>query len=119
MFILVLNYIHIFHTVNDIYSSQQSISSKEIKSHIEYLLQINEVKKVVIFMDNAKTHTSLEMESFYSVFFSRYSSLYNCGSITFNPHCISSALCSKRPKRLSSGTISSLFITGINLFPNT
>lgn len=54
-----------FHTVNDIYSFQQSITSKEIKSHIEYLLKINDDKKVVIFMDNAKTHKSLLMESFY------------------------------------------------------
>lgn len=54
-----------FHTVNDIYSSQHSITSKEIKSHIEYLLEINDDKKVVIFMDNAKTHKSLAMESFY------------------------------------------------------
>ena len=54
-----------FHTVNDIYSSQQSITSKEIKTHIEYLIDLNPNKKVVVFMDNAKTHTSLAMQRFY------------------------------------------------------
>lgn len=54
-----------FHTVNDIYSSDHSITSKEIKTHIEYLLKINPNKKVVVFLDNAKTHTSLEMQRFY------------------------------------------------------
>ena len=54
-----------FHTVNDVYSSQQSITSKEIKSHIEYLIDLNPNKKVVVFMDNAKTHTSKVMQSFF------------------------------------------------------
>jgi len=54
-----------YHSVNDVYPSQHSITSEEIKTHIEHLLQINEGKKVVIFMDNAKTHTSRKMEKFY------------------------------------------------------
>lgn len=54
-----------FHTVNDVYSSQESITSEKIKSHIEYLMELNPNKKIVIFMDNAKTHTSKLMQSFY------------------------------------------------------
>lgn len=53
-----------YHTVNDIYPSHHSITSQEIKSHIEYLLELTE-KKIVIFMDNAKTHTSKVMQRFY------------------------------------------------------
>ncbi|MDF2596951.1 MAG: transposase [Clostridia bacterium] len=52
-----------FHTVNNIYSSKQSITSKEIRAHIEYLIELNPDKKVVIFMDNAKIHTSVEILS--------------------------------------------------------
>ena len=54
-----------FHSVNDVYSSQESITSKKIKSHIEYLMELNPDKKIVIFMDNAKIHTSTAMQSFY------------------------------------------------------
>ncbi|KZL89974.1 transposase [Clostridium magnum] len=54
-----------FHTVNDLYSSEHSITSKEVKAHIENLIEINEGKKVVLFMDNAKFHTSYEMQSFF------------------------------------------------------
>lgn len=53
------------HTINDIYPSDKSITSEEIKTHIEYLLEINPHKKVVIFLDNAKTHTSMAMQKFY------------------------------------------------------
>jgi transposase len=55
-----------FHVVNDVYSSADSITSEQIKKHLEYLLVLNPDKKVVIFMDNAKTHTSKTMQSFYS-----------------------------------------------------
>lgn len=54
-----------YHIVNDIYPSTKSITSKEIKSHIQQLLDINEDKKVVIFLDNARTHNSIEMQKFY------------------------------------------------------
>lgn len=53
------------HIVNDIYPSTKSITSKEIKVHMQHLLDINEDKKVVIFLDNARTHKSLEMQKFY------------------------------------------------------
>ncbi|WP_432402133.1 IS630 family transposase [Wukongibacter sp. M2B1] len=53
------------HTVNDVYSSDKSITSQEIKIHLEYLLQINPDKKVVVFLDNAKTHTSSAIQEFY------------------------------------------------------
>jgi transposase len=54
-----------FHTVNDIYSSRKSITSKEIISHLEYLLEINPGSKVVVFLDNAKIHTSAAIKEFY------------------------------------------------------
>ncbi|SHI06754.1 transposase [Clostridium grantii] len=55
-----------FHVVNDVYSSKDPITSEQIKNHIEYLLELNPDKKVVVFMDNAKTHTSKTMQYFYS-----------------------------------------------------
>lgn len=39
-----------FHTVNDVYPSEKSITSSEIKSHLEYLIDINPNKKVVVFL---------------------------------------------------------------------
>ncbi|OOM14251.1 hypothetical protein CLOSAC_11240 [Clostridium saccharobutylicum] len=36
-----------------------------MKAHIQHLLDINEGKKVVIFLDNARFHKSLEMQKFY------------------------------------------------------
>lgn len=73
------------HTVNDIYSSQKSITSEEIKNHLEYLIEINPDKKVVVFLDNAKTHTSAVMQEFYLksktqlqlIFLPRYSPYMN------------------------------------------
>lgn len=53
------------HTVVDIYPSGKSVTSQEIKSHLENLLEINSNKKVVVFLDNAKTHTSTAMQEFY------------------------------------------------------
>lgn len=53
------------HTVNDVYSSNKSITSMEIKSHLEYLLEINSGKKIVVFLDNARIHTSAAMQEFY------------------------------------------------------
>lgn len=54
-----------FHVVNDVYPSPHTITSKEVRTHIEHLLEINKNKKVVIFMDNAKFHTSSSIQSFY------------------------------------------------------
>lgn len=54
-----------YHSVNDIYPSNKSITSEEIKSHFEYLLEINCGKKVVVFLDNARMHTSLLIQNFY------------------------------------------------------
>lgn len=54
-----------FHCVNDVYSSNKSITSEEVKSHLEYLMKINPGKKVVVFLDNAKNHTSFLIQSFY------------------------------------------------------
>ena len=74
-----------FHTVNDVYPSEKSITTEEIKSHLEYLLEINPNKKVVVFLDNARTHTSLAMQKFYQtkkgslqlIFLPRYSPYMN------------------------------------------
>jgi transposase len=54
-----------FHIVSDLYSSEHSITSEEIKKHLEYLIELNPDKKIVVFLDNAKTHTSIGMQSFY------------------------------------------------------
>ncbi len=54
-----------FHTINDVYSRKKSITSEEIKFHLERLIEINPGKKVVVFLDNAKTHTSTAMQEFY------------------------------------------------------
>jgi transposase len=54
-----------FHTVNDIYSSRKSITSREVISHLEYLIEINKDNKVVVFLDNAKVHTSAAIKEFY------------------------------------------------------
>ncbi len=52
------------HTVNDIYDSTTSIKSEKIVTHLNYLLDINPGKKVVVFLDNARTHTSNLMQAF-------------------------------------------------------
>lgn len=54
-----------YHVINDIYPSNKSITSDEVKTHIEHILEINEGKKVVIFLDNAAMHTSMKMQKFY------------------------------------------------------
>jgi transposase len=54
-----------FHTVNDVYSSRHSITSKEVITHLKYLIEINRGKKVVVFLDNAKIHTSKAIKGFY------------------------------------------------------
>lgn len=54
-----------FHTINDVYPSGHSITSKEIKSHLEHLIEMNNGKKVVVFLDNARIHTSAAMQEWY------------------------------------------------------
>lgn len=54
-----------FHIVNDVYSSRHSITSREVISHLEYLIEINQGKKVVVFLDNAKIHISKAIKEFY------------------------------------------------------
>ena len=73
------------HTVVDVYSSQDSINSKCIQSHMIHLMDINPNKKVVIFLDNAKPHKSLAMQQFYidnkdklePIFLPKYSPMMN------------------------------------------
>lgn len=74
-----------YHVINDTYPSSRSITSKEVKVHIQHLLDINEGKKVVIFLDNAGMHKSLEMQKFYYdnkddleiIFLPKYSPMMN------------------------------------------
>lgn len=74
-----------YHIITDTYPSSTSIKSGEVKAHIQYLLDINEEKKVVIFLDNAKFHKSLEMQKFYydnrevleAIFLPKYSPFMN------------------------------------------
>ena len=47
------------------YPSNRSIKSKEIQSHLEYLLELTPDKKVIVFTDNARNHTSKEIKEFY------------------------------------------------------
>jgi transposase len=54
-----------FHSINDVYLSNRSITSAEVKSHLEYLLEVNSGKKVVVFLDNARMHTSILIQKFY------------------------------------------------------
>lgn len=54
-----------FHTVNDVYSSEQSIKSNQVISHLEHLIELNPGKKIVVFLDNAKFHVSAEIQEFY------------------------------------------------------
>lgn len=54
-----------FHVVNDVYPFPHTITSEEVKAHIKHLMEINTDKKIVIFMDNTKFHTSKMMENFY------------------------------------------------------
>lgn len=74
-----------FHTINDVYSKKKSITSEEIKSHLEHLIELNQTKKVVVFLDNARIHTSKVMQQFYKdkkdvlqvIFLPRYSPYMN------------------------------------------
>lgn len=54
-----------FHTVNDVYSSGESITSDKVISHLKHLIDLNPGKTVAVFLDNAKIHTSAAMQRFY------------------------------------------------------
>lgn len=53
-----------FDTVIDIYPSQKSITSVEIKAFLEHLLEINPGKKVYLVWDNARIHTSAMIQEY-------------------------------------------------------
>lgn len=54
-----------FDTVADIYSAKQNITSTEIESFIENLLERNANKKVYLVLDNARTHNNAKIQSFW------------------------------------------------------
>ncbi|MCT4564037.1 MAG: transposase [Maledivibacter sp.] len=56
-----------FDTVIDIYHSQKSITSVEIKAFLEHLLEINPGKKVYLVWDDARTHTSTMIQQYLKV----------------------------------------------------
>jgi len=51
-------------TFADIYSSSHSITNKEVCKFFDYLLEINQDKKVYIIMDNARTHNCVGMQNY-------------------------------------------------------
>lgn len=53
-----------FETFADIYSSDHSITNKEVCKFFDYLLDINEGKKVYIIMDNAGSHNCAAMQKY-------------------------------------------------------
>jgi hypothetical protein len=53
-----------FDTVIDAYCAKHSIKSDEVEIFLERLLEINEVKKVYVLLDNAKFYTSKEIQDF-------------------------------------------------------
>lgn len=53
-----------FETFADIYPSDHSITNTEIRNFFDYLLQLNEGKKVYIVMDNAGSHTCPRMREY-------------------------------------------------------
>lgn len=56
-----------FDTIIDLYPSEKSITSVEIKTFLEHLVEINPGKKVYVVWDNARTHTSKMMQSYLSL----------------------------------------------------
>jgi transposase len=54
-----------FHTVTDVYSKNETITSAKIIIHFDYLIELNPGKTVVVILDNAKTHTSAAIEQYY------------------------------------------------------
>ncbi|CUU46554.1 IS630 family transposase [Clostridium beijerinckii] len=53
-----------FDTIIDAYSAQHSIKSHEVEVFLERLLDANPGKKVYVLLDNAKFHTSKEIQDF-------------------------------------------------------
>lgn len=51
-----------FDTHADIYSNNHSITALEVEHFIEYLLQVNNNKKVYIILDNARPHTAFSIK---------------------------------------------------------
>ena len=52
-----------YHTVIDVYENQ-TINSDKIINHLSYLIELNPNKHVVVYMDNATTHTSKKTQAF-------------------------------------------------------
>lgn len=53
-----------FDTVIDAYSAKQAITSEEVKTFLNRLLDINIGKKVYVLLDNARFHVSKAMQAF-------------------------------------------------------
>ncbi|MBV7271880.1 IS630 family transposase [Clostridium sp. PL3] len=53
-----------FETFADIYPFGHSITNVEVRNFFDYILQINEGKKVYMLMDNAGTHTCSKMREY-------------------------------------------------------
>lgn len=53
-----------FETFADIYPFGHNITNAEIRNFFDYLLQVNEGKKVYLLMDNAGTHTCSKMRKY-------------------------------------------------------
>lgn len=56
-----------FDTIIDAYSAKHSIKSHEVEVFLERLLDANPGKKVYVLLDNAKFHTSKEIQDFANV----------------------------------------------------
>lgn len=54
-----------FDTIADVYSARQSITSDEIQSFMEHLLERNPTKRIYLVLDNARTHNSAKIQSFW------------------------------------------------------
>lgn len=65
-----------YHAINDVYPSKKSIKSDMVIEHLKYLLEINHGKNIVVFLDNAKIHTSSSIENFYLECKSRLKLIY-------------------------------------------
>ncbi|MGL5766543.1 MAG: IS630 family transposase [Sarcina sp.] len=55
-----------FDTIIDAYSSDHSITGIEIKDFLQSLLDRNPVKKVVVILDNARTHNNKLIQAFWA-----------------------------------------------------
>lgn len=106
------------HTVNDVYSSKKSVTSQEIIVHLEHLIEINPLKKVIVFLDNAGIHTSAAIQEFYLtknnilqlIFLPKYSPTMNPQENIWN------YLKSKLFKPSSRSSIEELILDAKNVF---